>query len=104
MCVEWAKSKACAERWGEEVILLAEEMRHVITYFDWKAKWWISQKSCHPNATNDVCNGIAAYAEKQAEICRHFAMSFAGQWYSHLVSNNLPADWPASYVPHDQSI
>jgi hypothetical protein len=99
MRVEWVKSKARAERWNEEVILLTEEMRRVIAYFDWKAKWWISQRFRRPNATPDVCSGIAAYSEKQAGICHRFAMSFAGQWYSTLVRNNLPTDWPAEYVP-----
>ncbi|KIM80240.1 hypothetical protein PILCRDRAFT_9784 [Piloderma croceum F 1598] len=99
MRVEWVKSKARAERWREETILLAEEMRRVIAYFDWKAKWWISQKSRRPNTTPDVCDGIAAYSAKQARLCHRFATSFARQWYSTLIINNLSADWPAEYVP-----
>jgi len=99
MRVEWVKSKARAERWREETILLTEEMRRVIAYFDWKAKWWISQKSRRPNTTPDVCDGIAAYSAKQACLCHRFATSFARQWYSTLIINNLSADWPAEYVP-----
>ena len=43
MQVEWSKSKARAERWREEVILLSEEMRRVLVYFEWKARWWMIQ-------------------------------------------------------------
>ena len=93
MCVEWVKSKARAERWREETILLAEEMRCVIAYFDWKAKWWISQKSCCPNMTPNVCHGIAVYSAKQAGLCHCFATSFVGQLYSTLIINNLPGLW-----------
>ena len=39
MHTEWARSRARAARWGEEVELLGEEMRRVIEYFEWKAKW-----------------------------------------------------------------
>ena len=38
--VEWARSKARAEQWAEEIQLLEEEMRRVIQYFKWKAVWW----------------------------------------------------------------
>src|ERR1700685_1714007 len=99
MRVEWGKSKARAERWREETVLLSEEMRRVIQYFDWKAKWWIGQSSRRPNATIEVCGGIAAYSAKQAALCRRFAKSFAGQWYTTLATNDLPTDWPIDYIP-----
>jgi hypothetical protein len=99
MRVEWVKSKARADRWREETILLAEEMRCVVVYFDWKANWWITQRSRRPNTTSDVCDGLAAYSAKQAALCHHFAASFAGQWYPALVANNLHTDWPTDYIP-----
>jgi hypothetical protein len=40
MRVEWAKTHARANRQKEEVLLLTEEMRHVVAYLDWKASWW----------------------------------------------------------------
>jgi len=43
MRVKWAKTHARANRWQEEVILLMEEMRHVVVYLDWKALWWRTQ-------------------------------------------------------------
>jgi hypothetical protein len=99
MRVEWVKSKARAECWREETVLLSEEMRRVIQYFDWKAKWWIGQGSRRLNATAEVRDGMAAYSAKQAAFCRRFAKSFAGQWYTTLATNNLPTDWPVDYIP-----
>ena len=39
MWVEWGKSHARAMRWGEEVVLISEEMKRVIQYLDWKSGW-----------------------------------------------------------------
>ena len=37
MQVEWAKACACMNRWKEELLLVQEEMRRVISYHEWKA-------------------------------------------------------------------
>ncbi|KAG1814844.1 hypothetical protein EV424DRAFT_1473281 [Suillus variegatus] len=37
--VEWCKARARAHRWEEEVQLLCEEMRHVLSFFEWQARW-----------------------------------------------------------------
>jgi len=39
--IEWAKSRARAQRWHEEVLLLKEEMRRVLVYFEYKVSWWV---------------------------------------------------------------
>jgi len=36
MRCEWVKSKARADRWNEEVLLIKEEMQRVLVYFEWK--------------------------------------------------------------------
>jgi hypothetical protein len=71
--VEWAKSRARAACWSEEVSLLDEEMWHVIEFEEWRASWWRMQahlRSCEPE---DLSHGLIAYAERQAaaheEIC-----------------------------------
>jgi hypothetical protein len=45
MRVKWAKTKAHADQWGEEVILVPEEMRWTICFLDWKASWWLDLRS-----------------------------------------------------------
>ena len=37
--VEWAKSRARKEHWEEEVLITQEEMRQVIMYYQWRARW-----------------------------------------------------------------
>ncbi|KAF7367949.1 hypothetical protein MSAN_00860000 [Mycena sanguinolenta] len=38
--VEWMKAHARADRWREELILVEEEMRRVLEFCAWKARWW----------------------------------------------------------------
>ncbi|KAG1807133.1 uncharacterized protein BJ212DRAFT_1449387 [Suillus subaureus] len=47
MHIEWCKARACANRWAEEVVLLQEEMRRVVAYFDWHAMWWDKRLDYH---------------------------------------------------------
>ncbi|KAJ7885134.1 hypothetical protein B0H14DRAFT_3082330 [Mycena olivaceomarginata] len=41
--VEWAKTRAKAWRWTEEVDLVEEEMRRVVAFLEWKAERWARQ-------------------------------------------------------------
>ncbi|KAH9977013.1 hypothetical protein BGW80DRAFT_1249823 [Lactifluus volemus] len=74
--VEWAKSRARAERWAEEVRLTAEEMQRVLWYFDWKSHWWAAQ-------------GLVAYARKQARVQQQMAEDFAKHWLPYHKANSL---------------
>jgi hypothetical protein len=97
---EWAKSKARAARWAEEVQLLVEEMRRVITFLDWKAQWWTEQGNARlGQLAADIADGASAYAAKQAHIYSALARSFAAKWYPALLANELPVEWPRSCVP-----
>src|SRR5882724_13468066 len=67
--VEWAKSRAWALRWSEEVLLLKEEMCQVPAYFKYKASWWVEcgdAKGCE--ASPALAEGLCAYAEGQAKL------------------------------------
>jgi hypothetical protein len=96
---EWAKSKARADRWSEEVILVVEEMRRVLCYFDWKACWWESQAQARPDVHQDIASGLVAYAAKQADVMRGLAVHFAAMWWPILQKNDIEISWPQSYVP-----
>jgi len=61
---EWAKSKACADRWDEEVQLVAEEMRRMLAFLEWKAGWWDRQGEVQLNVSCDILEGAHAYAAK----------------------------------------
>ena len=77
---EWAKSKARAERWDEEVQLVGEEMRRVLAFLEWKASWWDRQRKAQLNVSGDVLEGAHAYAAKQAHVNRALATSFEARW------------------------
>ncbi|KAH7917878.1 hypothetical protein BV22DRAFT_1025551, partial [Leucogyrophana mollusca] len=97
--VEWAKSRARAQRWKEESQLLVEEMRRVLCFFHWKAGWWNTQKTNRGDARADIHDGIAAYGAKQAHLFTHLAQVFAEKWYPLLMKNRITAEWPAEYIP-----
>jgi hypothetical protein len=104
MQIEWAKSKARAERWGEEVKLLREEMRRVIEYFSWKAQWWRVQGPRRTDADGYICNGAVAYAAKQAAMFENMAKSFVEDWYPYVMSKGFFVPWPDKYLPTVQPV
>ena len=99
MRVEWAKSKARADRWREEVLLVTEEMCRTICFLEWKASWWLDISASRPDAPPRVQRGLEAYAAKQADVCRSIATSFAGQWSLILLKQNIAIQWPSRYMP-----
>ena len=91
---EWMTCKAREDRWTEEEELLQEEMRRVVVFLEWKARWWSGKVgsrvgSCSP----DIQRGIDAYARKQANVHHEIAVSFAGQWLPYLKAFGLDTEW-----------
>lgn len=73
--VEWAKCKARASRWREEIMLLEEEMRRSIAYATWKANWWQQQAERRAQLDPrlggpDTClaEGLRAYALEHQQL------------------------------------
>ncbi|KAJ7123795.1 hypothetical protein C8R43DRAFT_1135846 [Mycena crocata] len=64
--VEWARAMARKERWEEEVMLLREEMRRVLRYLTWQAKWWRERVASRTDTDEAISAGLRAYALKQA--------------------------------------
>ena len=100
MRVEWAKSHARAMQWGEEVVLISEEMRRVIQYLDWKSGWWMNLICGCSDAKKDVHRGQAAYANKQGAMYRKMAHSFAEKWYPLTKKYNRNVEWLTEYIPN----
>ncbi|KAF7322140.1 CxC2 domain-containing protein [Mycena kentingensis (nom. inval.)] len=79
--VEWAKARARAKRWAEEVELLQEEMRRVLEFFSWKAAWWRSLEGGRVNdAEQAVAAGLEAYANRQARLQEQLRAKFERSW------------------------
>ncbi|KAJ7029929.1 hypothetical protein C8F04DRAFT_1211870 [Mycena alexandri] len=78
--IEWTKARARADRWREEVILLEEEMRRVLEFCKWKAKWWEERTAGRPDASNVLAEGVRAYALEQVTRERFWATSWERKW------------------------
>lgn len=94
--VIWARGKARAERWTEEVAIVLEEMRRSLAYCEWKSTWWMNQRESR-TGTSDLLEGLAAYSLKQAKMWRSMGESFATEWAPVVHDFKLPSDWPPPY-------
>lgn len=95
---EWAKCHARAARWSEEVSLLVEEMRRVLWFAHWKVNWWGCQANLRQDQREDIQEGLAAYAAKQAAIWEEMGSRFSAEWYPLLRGNGLSTEWPEEYL------
>ncbi|KAJ7761170.1 hypothetical protein DFH07DRAFT_957248 [Mycena maculata] len=92
--VEWAKARACADRWREEVILLDEEMRRVLQYCTWKAQWWDERvapvrEEGRAAIGPELAEGLRAYALVQASREREWAITWEVKWRAVRVRAEL---------------
>ncbi|KAJ7509946.1 hypothetical protein B0H11DRAFT_1900369 [Mycena galericulata] len=83
--IEWTKSRARADRWKEEVILLEEEMRRVLEFCAWKARWWDQRVAPargegRAPITPELAEGLCAYALAQAARERAWGQVWAARW------------------------
>ncbi|KAF6758079.1 hypothetical protein DFP72DRAFT_989163 [Ephemerocybe angulata] len=81
--VEWAKSRARAARFHEEVKIVREEMKRTIRFFEWKEKEWYKRadaKQAQEGADEDYKDGLQAYAKRQGAICLGLRRKFEHMW------------------------
>ncbi|KAJ7846077.1 hypothetical protein B0H14DRAFT_2584366 [Mycena olivaceomarginata] len=78
--VEWAKARARAERWREELILLEEEMRRVLEFCAWKAHWWDDRAEARSDVMPELAEGLRAYALAQATRERAWELDWHNKW------------------------
>ncbi|KAJ7017626.1 hypothetical protein C8F04DRAFT_1279060 [Mycena alexandri] len=82
--IEWARARARAHRWTEEVDLLEEEMRRIQQFLTWRADMWEAQVGrCGTQVDEIQLEGDAAYARRQAAFQRGLCNAFAVKW-AHL--------------------
>jgi len=63
--IEWCKSKARADRWSEEVLLLLEEMKRVQRFFLTQASIWDQRVSAVFPSSEDIAEGRRPYSHTQ---------------------------------------
>jgi len=90
-------------QWEEEFLILQEEMRRVIAWFEWKATWWEEQAARRTDCSPEILAGVSAYAYKQADLIRHMARRFAEDWLPILASKDIHPDWATKYPSWKES-
>ncbi|KAF9549373.1 hypothetical protein CPC08DRAFT_648216, partial [Agrocybe pediades] len=86
--IEWCKARARAQRWQEECLLLAEEMRRVTAYFMWEEGNWQAKARRVLTESGDqqlkrldpVSEGKYAYALRQSEIRQRMRLQCDKAW------------------------
>ncbi|EIN03594.1 hypothetical protein PUNSTDRAFT_78016, partial [Punctularia strigosozonata HHB-11173 SS5] len=103
---EWARQRARTRRHVEEICLLVEEMRRVLTYLLAKADWWETQGQrrvqsgdSKVKSNSRLAHGLLAYASRQASILRDLAKVFAKLWLPPLKVYGLGQDWIIKLEP-----
>ncbi|KAJ7898272.1 hypothetical protein B0H14DRAFT_2332228 [Mycena olivaceomarginata] len=78
--IDWARVRARAHRWREEVDLLEAEMARVTRFLEWRAQWWRSLVGRRASLTAAQSEGETAFALRQAAIQTQLARGFAEDW------------------------
>ena len=77
-------------QWSEEVLLLQEEMHHVLVYFTWHTIWWLAHADiCCPELSDSIQEGLSAYVYKQAHMCMTLCVDFESLWRESPVLTNM---------------
>ena len=62
-------------------MLIEEEMRRVIEFCRWRAKWWDEQATVRMNSVDtQLLEGLTSYAAEQACVERQRAAHLEGKW------------------------
>ncbi|KAJ6518332.1 hypothetical protein C8R47DRAFT_959834, partial [Mycena vitilis] len=79
--IEWARIRARAHRWAEEVDLLEEEMCRIDRFLAWKSAWWLERADGRRREEDSAeREGERAYAYRQAKLKADLRDHFAGMW------------------------
>lgn len=81
--IEWCKARARAHRWQEECLLLKEEMRRVLQFFDSEVTRWNELADCmrtDDHNIREIQEGRRAYAYRQASIRTGMREHCARKW------------------------
>lgn len=78
--MEWAKCKARASRWHEELKKLEEEMRCVSAYSVTKEAWWRALPTHRPDVDAPLADGLLAYAMEHADLEARYRVKAERRW------------------------
>lgn len=78
--MEWAKLRARSQRWNEEVQIIEEEMRRFGASAEHYAVRWERLVNVRQNVSDELREGLQAYAHRQAHMRRMQALSAQDLW------------------------
>ena len=100
--VDWAKAQERAKRFAEEITLTVEDMRRTLAFFTWRAEEWVRLAELRAKApnkpTDEVVQGLRAYAYQQSNMYRALIKSFASTWHDCLHPKGLGGSWLPEYA------
>ncbi|KAJ3529805.1 hypothetical protein NMY22_g8845 [Coprinellus aureogranulatus] len=82
--IEWAKSRARANRYQEEIQIVQEEMNRTLRFFTWKERKWLERATAREEAGQvlapEYIEGLHAYSTRQAAISRGLHNACRSKW------------------------
>jgi len=84
-------------RWKEELLILQEEMRRVLAFFEWRSVWWLEQANKRQTLEPLVQSGVVAYAHKQSILCLGMAVRCATFWLPVMEKHRIVPTWAGKY-------
>jgi hypothetical protein len=84
--VQWAKTRANAERWKEQLQLVMEEMRRTVASFAWISSSWSDRVGARQATVPPrLGEALDAYAIRQARMFSQRRRTFADTWIPSLI-------------------
>ncbi|KAJ7894257.1 hypothetical protein B0H14DRAFT_2334592 [Mycena olivaceomarginata] len=78
--IEWARTRAKAIRYAEEIDLVEEEMQRVLHFLRWRRDWWHARAELRVQVDRASREGQGAYARKQAGYMQGLRERFKQLW------------------------
>ena len=97
MRTEWAQTRVRMCQWKEELLIIQEEMRRVLVFFEWKSVWWLEQANRRVSLEPSVESGVVAYAHKQSTLCLCMAIRCAAYWLPVMKKHGIIPPWSSKY-------
>lgn len=69
---------------------MREEMRRVLSYFNWKSSWWLDRASALNGRNDELALGSIVYANRQALDLLQLGRRFRQNWMSECNITDLP--------------
>ena len=95
---EWAQTRARMCRWNEERLIVQEEMRRVLAFWEWRSAWWLEVANGRVDLESSIRSGVVGYAHKQSALCLRMATRCAEYWLPVMKRHGIIPTWSSKYT------